>query len=64
MTCQQDLEYIDCLPCREVRHTPKNRLPGHNTKLHLVVRLQFWSSEQREVPIYCHHSQVHSDPKL
>ena len=30
--------------CRRVRHsTTKNRCPGYDTKLHLIVRFQFWS---------------------
>ena len=33
----------------------------HNSKLHLMVRLQFWRSRECGVPFYCHYSQVHSD---
>ena len=29
----------------------------------LMVRLQFWSSEDWEVSFYCHYSQIHSEPE-
>ena len=41
---RRDLEYIDCILYRGVRHpTQKNGYPGCDTKLHLVRRLQFLS---------------------
>ena len=50
------LEYIDCIHCRGVRPHPKKVYPGC-TKLHLIVRLQFW----KFVWIHCYYSRVHSD---
>ena len=41
------LEYTDCISCRVVRpYPPKKEYPRYATKLHLVVRLLFWSSEE------------------
>ena len=37
--------------------------PGYNTKLHLKVRSQSWSSGKCGVPHHYHYSQVHSDLK-
>ena len=34
----------------------------YDTKLHLMVRLQFWRSRMYGVPLHCYYSQVHSDP--
>ncbi len=39
------------------------RCSGYGTKLQLMVRLQFWNSEECGVPLLCHYSQVHSDLK-
>ena len=38
-------------------------LPEYNTKMHLMVRHQFWRSEECGVSLHCHYSQVHSDPE-
>ena len=37
------------------------KCPGYDIKLHLVVRLQSWSSRGFKVPLHCHYSQVHSN---
>ena len=41
--------------------TPQKRCPGYDSKLHLMVRLYFWSSGECGVPFHCHYSQVYSD---
>ena len=33
---------------------------GYDTKLHLVVGLQFWRSGECRIPLHSHYSQVHS----
>ena len=42
--------------------TFSNKYSGYDTKLHLMVRLQSCSFEVR-VPLYCHYSQIHSEPE-
>ena len=37
------LEYANCNPCKGVRPPKKTECPGNYTKLHLMVRFQFWS---------------------
>ena len=37
--------------------------PGHDAKLHMMVRLQSWSLWEFGVPLHCTYSQVHSDPE-
>ena len=34
--------------------------PKYDTKPHLIVRLQFWSSRKFGAPLHCHNAQVHS----
>ena len=34
----------------------------YDTKLHLMVKLQFWRSGERRVMLYCHYSQVNFNP--
>ena len=50
--------------CREVRLPPQpKRGPGYDTKLHPVVRLQFWSFEEWIVLLHYHYSLFFSDPE-
>ena len=37
---------------------------GYDTKLCLMMRILFWSSGKCGESLYCHYSQVHSDPQL
>ena len=39
----------------------QKRLFGFDTKLYLIVRLQFWRSNECGVPLHCYYSQVHSE---
>ena len=48
--------------CRLIRTPANNKFPGCHTKLHLIIRLQFWSFEESGVPIHCHYSQTHYGP--
>ena len=57
--CKRGLEYADCTPCRKLRPPPKKSCP----KLHLVVRLQFWSSGESGLFLNYHYSQVLFDSK-
>ena len=43
---QQDLQCADCIFCRGLRlpTLPKKGCPNNDTKLHLIVRLQFGGS--------------------
>ena len=41
--------------------TPKKGYPGYDTKLHMIVRLQFIRSEKREESLQCHYFQVYSE---
>ena len=58
--CRWGLEYADCIPCRGLR-PPQKGYPGHDTKLHLMVKPQFWKSRECGIPLRCHYSHVHSD---
>ena len=42
-------------------HTHTNDCPGYNTKLHLMVRIQFWNLGECRVPLHCHYSHVNFD---
>ena len=48
LPCQKDLEYTDFILCRGGLNPPhahqKKKCPKYDTKLHLMVSLQFWSS--------------------
>ncbi len=35
----------------------------YDTNLHLIVRLQLWTSGEWESPFHCHYWQVHCDPE-
>ena len=64
MPCLCGLEYANCIPCSRVRLTPKKGKGFEfDTKLHLMVKLQFQSSGECGVHLHCHYSQVHSDPE-
>ena len=39
------------------------RFPVNDTKLYLMVRVYFWSSDEYDVPLHCHFFQVYSGPK-
>ena len=55
--------YSFCIPSNEVRlHPLKKGCFWYDTKLHLMVRLQFWRSGEWGVLQY-HCSQVHSVPE-
>ena len=55
MPCWQGLEYIDYpLPPKKVGGGL-----GYDTKLHLMVNIQFWRSGECGV----HYSQIHTDIK-
>ena len=58
------LEYADCLPPADGKTPSKKGCPGYDTKLLLIVKLQFWSSGKWGVPIHRHYFQVHSNPEL
>ena len=56
------LEYADCILCRKVRFpSPLKKSSGYDTKLHLMVTLQFWRSVECGVLLHCHYFQVHPD---
>ena len=40
----------------------KKECPGYDTKLHLMLRLLFWSTEAFEIPLLCHYFQVDFEP--
>ena len=44
------------------RTTSLTSYPGYDSKLLLLVKLQFWSFVEWGVLLHCHYSQVHSDP--
>ena len=55
ITCLWGLEYADCTLCWDVRPSPltkkkkkekKMGCPEYDTKLYLIVRLQFWISAE------------------
>ena len=39
-----EYQFFNIIPCGEFRLPKKRWCPGYDIKLHLVVRLQFWSS--------------------
>ena len=62
--CTVVLGYKICrlLFCKMVRPTLDKR-PGHDTRLNLIVKLQFLSCREYEILLHCHDSQIHSDPE-
>ena len=51
-----------CLyPLKRSKTSLKKGCPGYDTKLHLMVRLQFWRSKECGVFCHCHYFTVHSD---
>ena len=57
------LEYADFFPFRYVIPLPHEKeCPGYDTKLHLILKLQFWRSRECGVALHCYYSKVHSDP--
>ena len=56
------VEHTDCIPEKSVR-LPPNECPRYDTKLYLMVRIQFWNFEECGVTLHCHYSLVHSDPE-
>ena len=61
--CRWGSEYIDWIRCGEIRPSHKKRrdVPGYGTKLHLIVRFQFWKSGEYGVLL---HYLVFSNPEL
>ena len=59
-SCQWSLEYVNCLTWGGVR-TPKIGFPGYYSKLHLMVRFQFWRSWECTFVFHCHYLQVRVD---
>ena len=53
------LEYVDYIPCIGVRHLSKE-FSGYDTKRCQMKRLQFWRTEECEVPLHYHYSPIHS----
>ena len=49
----QSAGVVKCVDC----------ISGYDTKLHLIVRVLFGSFEECGVSLYCHYSQVYSDPE-
>ena len=47
----------------EAQDTCENRYPAQDTKLHLVVRFQFWRLKEFRVHFHGHYSQVHTEPE-
>ena len=39
----------------------KKKCPVYDTKLHLMVKLQFWRSVEFGVPLHCHYALIHFD---
>ena len=63
---RQGSEYADKIPCREVPSTinKKRESPENDTKLHLVVRLQFLNPEKCRVSLHWWYPLVHSDQEF
>ena len=55
---ETSLEYANCIFWRGIGSPPfpKNEVFGYDTKLYLMVRLQFWRSGEYGVPLHCHYS--------
>ena len=53
------------MPTRSLQRskTPPYKCPGYDTKLHLILRFQSWSSRKCGVLLHCHYSQVHFNLK-
>ena len=42
---RRGIEYVDCISCNDGKTPPPTQgCSGHDTRLHLVIRVQFWSS--------------------
>ena len=58
------LEYAESIKYKEIKPPSSKRgFRGYDTKLYLMVRLQFLSSKECEEPLYVKHSKVHSEPE-
>ena len=42
-------------PVEGGKNPSSQKCPGYDTNLHLMVRLQFWRSEEYGVPLHCHY---------
>ena len=52
VSCEWGLEYADCISCRWVKPL-KKMCSGYDTKLHWMVRFQFWRSGACRVLLHC-----------
>ena len=50
-------------PLQWGKSTPKKECLEYDTKLHLIIRLQFWQSCEYGVRFHCHYSQVYFELK-
>ena len=60
MPCQWGLQYVKCILCRGIRPPPTHEKgsPGYDTKLYLVVRLQFGVWENVEYPFIAYTARM------
>ena len=58
------IHWLYSLPRSYVPLQKQGECPGYVTKLHQMVRLQFWSFGECGVHLHYYYSQVYYDPKL
>ena len=58
---KKSLLVVECIDSMRSDFHKKMGSPGYDTKLNLMVRLQFWRSREFSILFHCHYSQVHSD---
>ena len=56
------VEYVNCIFDMRVKTLPPTSILDMIVN-NLMVKLLSWSSRECRVPLCCHYSQVHSDPK-
>ena len=53
--CWRGLDYVDFIPCREIRiRPPQKRDLWYDTKLRQMAKFRFWRSRESWVHIYCY----------
>ena len=58
LSCEWDLNYTDCIHFNGIRPTSLKACLKYNTKLDLMMRLQFWSSSESGVFLQCQYSSL------
>ena len=59
LSCQRISEYVDYIPYRKIRPSPQKRSLRYDTKLRVMVMLQFLRCEESGEVLHNHYSWFH-----